>query len=469
MQSKFKVYNFEFGTIKNQREEIRIEMESTQFDIDSVEEIRQLYKFDRPEVLPLKDIKESDTSYTLVFEKTGEIKNLIDIKKEEYPVKIAIAQRILEQDILHQYEEDLYFSLNPSTIYYYPMQTVKYTYVANHNMPKGINTNLERYRACVVSILSGIAYEKCLNSPEDVKKQGNELIKEIYNQNSRAELLAFIRQSNNFMTYDYIGRRIAEKNKIKNRYRMAIGAIGVLAIAGAGLLVSQLHKQENNISQAYEMQLSERDSLIEANEAFHAEEYERAISLYENANYDPELLAERLIEEEEYQLAFNVNESSLENIIQTLYDRDQKEHLLTLEAPEGISEETARKLSNEKVVMDGDNSQRLNVLNFLNDENTAERLAMVYIEENDLASAGQIQEQYPENESIAEAVEQAELMQQRSEIESSIKGLEEELEGVGDGDEDQEQRNNIQDTINELRSELEGLPEVETDQEESSD
>lgn len=469
MQSKFKVYNFEFGTIKSENEEIKIEMETTQFDIDSIEEIKKLYRFDRPEVLPLKDIKESDTSITLVFDKTGEIKNLREIKNEEYPVKVAIAQRILEQDILHQYEDDLYFSLNPSTIYYYPMQTVKYTYVANHNMPKGTNTKLERYRACVVSILSGIAYEKCLNSPEDVKKQGNELIQEIYNQNSRAELLSFIRQSNNFMTYDYISRRTSEKRKVRNKYLMILASVGVLGIAGAGLLVSQLHKQENNITQAYETQLSERDTLLEANEAFYTGDYERAISLYENANYDSELLANRLIEEEQYQLAFEVNEKSLESIIQTMYDREQKESLLALEPTEGASEDITRKLENEKIIINGDSSQRLNVLNFLDDENTAERLAMVYIETNDLSSAGQIMEQYPDNERITKTVERAKLIQQRSEIESSIQDLEKKLDDLGNEEENQEERNKTQDSLNTLKTELEELPKVDSEEKESSD
>jgi len=53
------------------------------------------------------------------------------------------------------------------------MNTVRYTYAANRFMPRDMRTTLERYKACIVSILSGIAYEKCLNTPEEVRKIGN--------------------------------------------------------------------------------------------------------------------------------------------------------------------------------------------------------------------------------------------------------------------------------------------------------
>lgn len=473
MKNNFKIYNFQFGTIKNQSEEIKIEMDSSQFDITSIDEIKHLYQFERPEILPLKDIKESETSITLIFDKTGGLKNLREIKHEEYPVKVAIVQRILEQDVLHQYEDDLYISLNPSTIYYYPMQTVSYTYLANGTMPKGTNTKLERYRACVVSVLSGIGYEKCLNSPEDVKKQGNELIQEIYNQNSRAELLAFIRQSNNFMTYDYISKRQNERKKTRNKYFAIIGGVFVLSLASTGVLLSQLNQQENQIIQAYEAELDSRDTLIEANEAFYAEEYEQSIELYLSANYDTELLASRLIEQEQYQLAFNVNQMSLEDIIQAMYEREHEERLLDLEIAEDTEPEQERKLTNEQTIIDGDSSERVNVLNFLNDENTAERLGLVYVEENDLASANQILEEYPDSQRLQEAIEQAEVVQQRSEIEESIATLESELEELSNADEDeediQEQTEELQNTINELRSDLEELGDSEEYTEESSD
>src|SRR5699024_12043911 len=112
-------------------------------------------------------------------------KNSIQIKDEKYPIKISIAKKILKEDILGKYaKENIYISINPSTIYYYPMKTVRYTYTGNQFMPREQHTNLERYKACVVSLLSGIAYEKCLNSPNEVKQEGNELLAEIYNQKS---------------------------------------------------------------------------------------------------------------------------------------------------------------------------------------------------------------------------------------------------------------------------------------------
>ena len=126
------------------------------------------------------------------------------LKKKNILVKISIAEEILETDILNKYEEDVFISLNPANLYYYPMNTVTYTYVANKYMPRTQHTKLDRYKASVISILSGIPYEKCLSSKEEVKQEGNELIKEIYNQTTREDLLEFIKDSEDYITYDYI-------------------------------------------------------------------------------------------------------------------------------------------------------------------------------------------------------------------------------------------------------------------------
>ena len=181
-----KVYNFEFGTITDTAETVKIDMDNKQFTHDTVAELKDNMITDNNKLfLPLVDIRESETDVTFYYSKGRKLTNLIEIKKEEYPVKISIAEEILETDILNKYEEDVFISLNPANLYYYPMNTVTYTYTANKYMPRTQHTKLDRYKASVISILSGIPYEKCLSSKEEVKQEGNELIKEIYNQTTR--------------------------------------------------------------------------------------------------------------------------------------------------------------------------------------------------------------------------------------------------------------------------------------------
>src|SRR5699024_12016803 len=138
---------------------------------------------------------------------------------EAYPVKISIAEKILTDDILQEFgKENLYVSLNPSTLYYYPMQTVKYTYVANHNMPTEQKTAIERYKACIVSILTGISYEKCLETPNEVQQKSSDFIKEIYNQNYVEDVLTLIEQSKDYATYNYTSyRHKNEHNNTRNK------------------------------------------------------------------------------------------------------------------------------------------------------------------------------------------------------------------------------------------------------------
>ncbi|MGO1748495.1 hypothetical protein, partial [Alkalibacterium gilvum] len=115
-QSQFRVYNFEFGTIKETNDTVKFEMDRNQFTHDKIADISNTQLANSEEFLSLVDVKESDTQVIFQFNKSAKLTNLAKIKSEAYPVKISIAQEILEQDILGKYT-DYYVSLNPATMY----------------------------------------------------------------------------------------------------------------------------------------------------------------------------------------------------------------------------------------------------------------------------------------------------------------------------------------------------------------
>lgn len=414
MNKPFKIYNFEFGTLTDEKSTVKIEMENSQFTYDNIDEIKELPIKKDPLFLDFKGIKESETTVSFLYEKGSALKNLNTIKKEAYPVKISIVEEILKQDILQKYKHtDLYISLNPATLYYYPMNTVRYTYAANRFMPRDMWTTLERYKACIVSILSGIAYEKCLNTPEEVRKIGNDFIKEIYQQRNVSELLSLIQQSNNFLTYDYIRSQTKRERKIRQKSLVTLAGASIVFLSISGLLLVKQSNQEKAIASQYEAQLEKKDTLLLANEEFEKGNYDGAIQLYQEGDYEDAQLSEKLLSKEQYQKAIDVHNESLEAIIQRLYETKEQQTLLDLNS-DSLDENGKVKLEEEKGIVQGDTNAMVNTLNFLTEESTGIRLARKFIDLNDVNNAQKVLDKYPENESLQKLLDIGKQMQEKN-------------------------------------------------------
>jgi len=454
MSKKIKGFNFEFGTIINDRDQIKIEMDNSQFTHDGINDLT--VDINDNDLLPISDVKESEETITFFYEKTNELKNLNCIKKEKKPIKISIAKQILKQDILNRYrEENIDISLNPSTIYYYPMKTVKYTYVANKYMPKTQYTILERYKACIVSVLTNIPYQKCLDEQEDVKNETNELIKEIYNQNSRTELLDLLNSSEDFIHYDYISTHDSKERKKNRNYQLALG--GLFLVAFIGIILVQLNASSNQVAMAnnYEQQLEQKDIRFQANQAFQNDNYEEAITLYEKAGTNMRDIAKKLAQQGKYQLAINTDESALEPALQHAYNNENKSKITQLNDKQ-LSEESTSKLNDEIAIINGDTAKMENTLNFLDDENTAVRLAQKYIDIEDYDSVQRVQEEYSDNETINQLEKQAQLESEKQDLQSQIDDLNNEKDGLDD-DDDSDKIDDINNQIDDLNTQKDDI------------
>ena len=414
------IYNFDFGTL-TEDELIKVSISKEQFSSNRKSDIEDLMTSLDDKFLPVYKVTEDDSSYHFYYLKESYLKNGVNIKKEEYPVKISLAEEILKQDILHEYEaQDIFVSINPSTLYYHPMRTIKYTYSANQFMPKSNYTALQMYKACIASIVSDIPYEKCLATPQDVAKEGNEFIKEIFDKNSVAELLNFITDSKDYIEYDYIQNRSKEKSKWKT---LLISTASILTIAAISSALAINYINNNNkeaLANEYETVISNKDLTILANEQMENGEYAEAVKTYEKSGYDLSKVAERLIEKGEYQLALDTDESQLEKIITTLYANEDKELISDLNS-DNLSESASSKLENEKAIVNSDKNAMMNVLNFLDDENTAVRLTEEFVNQNDLTNAQKVQEKYQDNKEISRILEKGDLQSQVEQLEERVK------------------------------------------------
>ncbi|MBM6613973.1 hypothetical protein JTF06_04445 [Desemzia sp. RIT804] len=440
MNKPFKIYNFEFGTLTDEKNTVKIEMENSQFTYDNIDEIKELPIKKDPLFLDFKGIKESETTVSFLYEKGSALKNLNAIKKETYPVKVSIVEEILKQDILQKYKHtDLYISLNPATLYYYPMNTVRYTYAANRFMPRDMRTTLERYKACIVSILSGIAYEKCLNTPEEVRKIGNDFIKEIYQQRNVSELLSLIQQSNNFLTYDYIRSQTKRERKIRQKSLVTLAGISIVFLSISSLLLVKQLNQEEALASQYEAQLEQKDTLLLANEEFEKGNYDEAIQLYQEGDYEDAQLSEKLISKEQYQKAIDVHNGSLEAIIQRLYETKEQQILVDLNS-DFLDESGKSKLEEEKGIVQGDTNAMVNTLNFLTEESTGIRLARKFIDLNDVNNAQKVLDKYPENENLQKLL-------------GIGKQIQEKTKQMNDSD-DEKQKETLQKEVDDLKEQL---------------
>lgn len=447
-----KLYNFEFGSVTLDDNLVTLKISKDQFtDINDVDD---LITDQNDLFLNRQKVVENETELVFTFKKSSStLKSLMEIKQEDYPVKSSIAKRILEQDILNEYlNDDIYISLNPATLFYYPMETVRYTYSANSSMPRNEYTALERYKALVAYIFSGIPYEKCLNSPNDVSSEGNDLIKEIYTKNSRIELLQFVKDTNNFITYDYISKRQQETTKYKKLLYIVGGSLALLTIAGIITTQTVASNQQIEMAQAYETQIDNKDKVIEADDLFQQGKYEEAIALYQDTDLENSDIAEKLIHAGEYQLAINVDNSQLETVIQKLYDNGNQNQVTDLKADQ-LNTETSEKLKNEKSIVAGDENAMLNILNFLNDENTAERLALKYQEKDDTNHIEQIAKKYPDNQVIQDIVNETNINKQKQDLQKEI----DDLKKQADDEDDDNRKKDLENQIKSLEDELNNL------------
>ncbi|MEG0267887.1 MAG: hypothetical protein RR649_03835, partial [Carnobacterium sp.] len=201
------------------------------------------------------------------------------------------------------------------------------------------------------------------------------------------------------------------------------------------------------LSTGYEEQLTEKDTLLHANDNFYKGNYDEAIALYEKTDYDTKQLAADLIEKGEYQKAIDINPASLEKVIKTIYDHEKPEVLLELNDKK-LSEKEQAKLADEKGIVNGDTTAMLNTLNFLKDEQTAVRLANKFVEIDDLNNAKKVVETYPENTEIMTIVENADIEKgnqekERAEIQKQIEEKKKTLEESTDDKEKEELKKEI--------------------------
>lgn len=444
----FKVMNFEFGSIKLFKEKIVYEISKNLCSYEQIEDIESLKKQDDVHFFNLIQVEEDDHTLYLHYERLESMRSLTMIKKEEYSVKLSIAQTLLRENILQQ--TSAFVSIHPATIFYYPMQTVKYTYLATNVLPQEHKySDLDRYKALVLAILTNFSYETCLGEKEEVLKRGNELVKAVVQASTRQEMLLIVEEAYDFVTYDYIQHNSTNKEKLKKRTLYALAASVLFSLAAVGFTKQHANAQQEQIVQAMEQDLEQKNYSLEATQQIVNKDFEKAAIAMKKAGESKKDIGTMYFENNQFQQAIDTDSSFLEPVIAYYYDNDQSEAVLDLTLTE-VAEEHSTKLETEKAIAAYDTATMSSALPFLEDEETAVRMGLAYLTNDDVTSAQKVLEKFPS----ASLENKIKLKQADNELAKA----EEELKAIKEDDEKKDEKQQIQkDKIATLTKEIETL------------
>lgn len=444
----FKVMNFEFGSIKLDKNKIVYEISKNLCSYEQIEDIESLKKQNDVHFFNLIQIEEDDHTLYLHYERLESMRSLTTIKKEEYSVKLSIAQTLLRENILQQTSD--FVSIHPATIFYYPMQTVKYTYLATNVLPQEHKySDLDRYKALVLCILTNFSYETCLGEKEEVLKRGNELVKAVVQASTRQEMLLIVEEAYDFVTYDYIQHNSTNKEKLKKRTLYALAASVLFSLTAVGMTKQHANAQQEKIVQAMEQDLEQKNYSLEAKQQIVNGDYEKAAIAMEKAGESKEDVATMYFENHQYQQAIDTDVSFLETVIAHYYDNDQSETILDLTLT-GVAEEHSTKLETEKAIVAYDTAAMSSALPFLEDEETAGRMGFAYLTNDDVTSAQKVLEKFPS----ASLENKIKLKQAENELAKA----KEDLKAIKEDDEKKDEKQQLQkDKIATLTKEIETL------------
>ncbi|MCY8497756.1 type VII secretion protein EssB/YukC [Bacillus atrophaeus] len=441
-----KIATFEFGSVKIEKGLVTIQIPKSQFRYDNLKELESM-KNNKVDFLPLKDIKEDEDRVTLKYEKLNTVDSLLKIKNESLVVRLSIAKAILEKAPLDN--SDVSVSIHPATIFYRPMATVKFTYQANNLMPQEKNhNNFERYKALVLSIVSGFSYEVCLNDKQRVLKSKNPIWLSIAETESKEQLLSDLEEQLDYMQYSFIEnvKRNKRKSRMKNILFVVVG-VAALLIA-VGLTKSAANKQYTTAVASYEEKIDQKGAEVKLQQYLSDGDYDKAAKVMKEASKSKEEISNMYLDAGLFQKALDAYPKNLEKIIETLYKDGKQDKILDLKM------DNNEKLDLEKSIVSYDTNTLKGEISFMDDaseEKQALRMAKAFLDHGDVNSAQMIQDKI-NNKELKNTIELKKKSDQLQEEKDNLKKLQKEKDKEKDKKKKKDKENQEKKTKNAIAS-----------------
>lgn len=388
-----KYYNMEFGTYRINQNNVILSIDKKQFDTQKIEDVEDISYAD--ERFFKVSIEESNSHFNLIFDldkESNNFKNLKKIKEEKLPVKLSIAKAILKQNVLET-SGFSYVSINPSSIWYLPMRTVKYTYRANNSMPQGQHIeDFTKYKALVLYILTGANYEKLLTHTgilNNLKKK-NPYLEALIEAPNLEKLYSALDEIEDIVNYKEWSTIL---NKEKKWKKITYGLIAVAILTNLGTAVavtkSQQAIQKEKIAQVKKQGVSQSIN-SQIKESLKRKDFNTATKLMLQNNISYKKIGATLFSYKEYEKALVYDPSLLEKVITIYWNINEKDKIIDLKLSKEADKKYKEKLSLEQSIVSNNDEEMASNIAFISDRHTLLRIGLTYLENKDLLNVDTI-------------------------------------------------------------------------------
>ena len=390
-----KLLNMEFGTFITTPEGISLSLPKQQFN-SSFAALNHTVKVlsGQPDFLDITNAEETADSYVLTYSaEYMEFRNLKTVHREPPAVRLSIAKKIMEQDILSHF--DGYVSIAPANIWYMPMRTVKYAYRGNFNMPSTEqDSNLVRYKALLLYILIGYSYERALRREYRISEKKNPFALQIVNADTIAQLARLVTEQEDFVLAQNMAKQRTGKRIVRAAAASAVALLIVsnivtyfatsnyMAVAADAAVMKDLEDTKAELSDIL-TQTALEDALAK-------DDFNAFAKIMAEAGSTPQEIAGILFEHNQYNLALEHYPDMLEPVLQRLYNDDEAERILMLQLPSHSSQELMDKLSLEQAVVSYNTTTIDAKWVFNNDRYTLTRIAEAYVHNSNRFTASNV-------------------------------------------------------------------------------
>lgn len=388
------------------------ESDTTARSIEDLEDLERIH----PAYVELDSVSRSDQKYHLNYELPEGYQPFTHAKKYKVVSKLQLIQRLLAFDPLGDGTKT-YLDLN--NVFFKGFKEIKVLYRSNGHLPYHGITPLEQYKLFALGLISEkFTYKKyVVNKDLLLKKEDEHLLYRINAAQTVSELKTLISEvlvDEQAKYHETIKKEVDQKQSKK---RKSWVLRGVLTISIVSAFFFGMQQVESALADAYEDDLYQLNLENEILLAASSGQVEQAAELMEGRGDDPKVIAQLFLDTGMYDEAIAYDETMEENVIDRLYELDQKEKILGLAADSEF-------MAIEKQIVEYNTDVLDNQISLIENKDTLKRLGLAYIEHEDYEKIERLQ-QFLDDQELNQYVERSYLMKDITEINRQIYELSE--------------------------------------------
>lgn len=369
--------------------------------------------------LEVDSISKVDGKFQITYELPEGYKSFSVAKNYQLVSKLQLIQRFLSFDPLADGSKT-YLDLN--NVFFKGFKDIKILYRSNGHLPYHSTTVLEQYKLFTLGFISSkFTYKKYLSNKDILlKKEDSNLLYKVNSTQSVSELKLLINEiliDEQASYHERVKYDLTQKSKKKKIAWIIRGALTILVV-GSFLFGMQANK--DSISATYEDEVNSLELNNEILLAASSGQVEEASKLMEKRGDAKEDIARLFLDTGMYDEAISYDEQMEEEVVERIYELNQKEKILTLSSESDF-------MILEKKIVEYNTDVLDNELPLIENKNTLKRLGLAYIENKDFDKLERLQE-YLDDSELNVYVERYQVLDEINSLNQQIFNLTEDSE-----------------------------------------